>query len=133
MSRHRDAVIQALEALRVCAARSLDVDVLGAVQSNPTSTITLDLLSDRQVATVPVSYVAELNEVLAALHVDELREAKVILEVRSFVRQAACVTEGNLVTQRNLQVADVLVRARLRTRWVNMWQESNRRVEWPTA
>lgn len=130
MSRHRDSVLAALNEIRDRAARGANVDLVRGMQSAGLPTATLDLLADIPRTPVLSEYVAELREVLASHQVNELQEAEVMVTIQLSTRETTCVAESNVVTRRTMNVADVAVRPRIRTRWVNIWLDSERRIEW---
>ena len=130
MSKHRASVIAALEGLRKHAA-CVDHEFLAPFPMPTGSVMLIDLISAGEDLTTRYStYALRLRKVFTEHPIDDLREVEVTVSARFSSRESACQA-GDFTSRRVLAVADVTFRSRIRTRWVHMWSESEKRIEWP--
>jgi len=132
VSRHRSLVIAALDSLRRVAADNVQPAVLHEIQARGGNHVIIDMLAGPASAdSFARDYAALVRTAFAEISIEALRTAQVHLKVSFAVRDASCPVADGSVLRRTLAVADVTVKANIATRWVNMWNESEKRLEWP--
>jgi hypothetical protein len=131
MSHHRAAVLAALERLSQAAFGTLPTDVLESMRNRGIDEIVLELFpgigSSREFSDEYVKLLAFSPR----LTIDDLQEADVRLAVRFSTRDAVCSVANGRTNRRRMIVADATATVRIRTRWVHIWRESEKRLEWP--
>jgi hypothetical protein len=133
MSQHRRSVVAALEQLRKRVAVELDSEIVMGIHAGGIRHLTIDVLA-RSCSThlVPLVFVDEMASTLFDANIDDLREAEVAVAFSFRTRHASCMVTGATNHFRTMEVLDATIRARIKTRWVHMSDETERRIEWAT-
>jgi hypothetical protein len=132
MSRHRSAVIVAVERLSQAASASLSAQVLEPLRKRGINQFLLDLFPDIHTATeLSREYVKQFSLDFAQVSIPDLLKIDVHVAVRFAERDAICIIADGPTNRRRMVVADTTVKARIKTRWVHIWREQEKRIEWP--
>jgi hypothetical protein len=133
MSRHRDAVNQLVEGIAAMIHDALTDEVVQQLTLDGRLQITLSPLSDRVDDQGLLSAaIARVRETVRAATIDECRDLKIEITLAPRERIGRCIA-GDALASRRLAMVEVLVTARLRTRWVDMHSEKQTTRQWVVA
>lgn len=131
MSRHRTAVIALSEQLRRLASDTLSQAFLENIRRHGINKIAFDP-RDAGGSVILQAYVDEFRRRAPGIYVADIRAVEVSLEAVFNVREAVCVVADSSPRHQQMIVAETTVKARITTRWVDLWSESAKRFEWPS-
>ena len=75
--------------------------------------------------------ISDLRGLVESATVDDLKEADIEVEVSFEHRAAVCAVSSAPATVRSMRVGRFVVTPRIQTRWVHMWRDFRKDVEWP--
>ena len=131
MSRHSDLVHLTTERIAATVNGLITDALASALAGEGRFTVRLVPWGPERSA-IPAEIVAAARALVDQAAIDDLSEAELSLEVRSRSRVLKCVV-GDSVSERLMSVADVAVRARIRTRWVDIWKDAESVRQWVAA
>jgi hypothetical protein len=123
-------VLAAVDRLRRAAADNLQLAGLREIQARGGNHVVINLLVGASADFFARGYNALVRTAFAEISIEDLRAAEVHLKVSFAARDASCPVADGSVLHRTFAVADVTVKAHIVTRWVDMWSESEKRLEW---
>jgi hypothetical protein len=131
MSRHRDTVHELAGTLGDAAlAEATDVvaqQLLGAGQLE--AVIELSAAAGRSVAPGLEGVAASLESIVRSAAITDVQEMDVVIQLSPRERIGHCVGSGG-GSSRRFQMVDIAVRARIKSRWVHMWEERQATRQW---
>ena len=132
MSRHRSAVVEAAGQLSRAASATLSPEFLESMRQEGIHQFVLDVFPAIHAGTELFhGCVEQVGLGFSPVSIADLLQVDVRIAVQFSARAATCVVADGPTFRRQMVVADATVQARIKTRWVHIWSESEKRVEWP--
>lgn len=132
MSRHRSAAVETAGQLSRAVSSTLSPEVLESMRQEGIHQFVLDVFPAIHTGTELFhECVEQVSRGFPPISISDLQQADVRIVIQFSARAATCMVAGGPTFARQMVVADVTVKARIKTRWVHISRESQKRVEWP--
>jgi hypothetical protein len=132
MSRHRSAVEAAGVLLSRAAASGLSAEALESMRTRGIDHTRIDLFPGQGTrAGVTDELASHVGLAWRTVSIADLREADILVTVQFSTRDAVCTVHDSAASRRRIIVADVVVKARINTKWLHIWWELEKRIDWP--
>lgn len=132
MSRHRETVTQLVDEIGARATAAVTLDFAMSLDASGVKATQVDLLIPATgAATLTHDVISNLQRLVAVATVDALTAADIKMAASFHRRDAVCAVSRGPATVRTMRVVRFVVTPRIQTRWVDMWRDFRKDVEWP--
>ena len=133
MSRHRTAVATLVDRISRSASRAITDEVAQRFTAAGDTEVRIVAFASSETVFDEIAHLkSDIERMIVDAAVEDLRHSSVMIRITLNNRVGRCVG-GSHVTQRRFNVAEVSVKASVRTRWVHMFSESDVARQWVVA
>lgn len=133
MNRHRTAVATLADQISRSASRAITDEVAQRFTADGETEVRIVAFAAAETASDDFTQLKhDIERLIVDAAVEDLRDTSVVIRIALNNRVGRCVG-GSHVTQRRFNVAEVSVKASVRTRWVHMFSESAMSRQWVVA
>lgn len=133
MSRHRTAAATLADEISRSASRAITDEVAQRFIAGGDTEVRIVAFAISETASDAIAHLKrDIERLIVDAAVEDLRDTSVVIRIALNNRVGRCVG-GSQITQRRFNVAEVSVKASVKTRWVHIFSESAVSRQWVVA